>query len=1094
MTASTSDQTPALSFHARMAFRISMVALVVCTAYAIYLFMQATQIGTVERYRAAIMMAGLAITAAVSAWLSRRGQSTLGIVLLLGWLYLTVLEAPTRQNGQGLLLGVIAVLVTIIVASQTLDRTWSQWMIVVSIIVALLATLLDATGPADRPYYGLTGPMIVATICVASFIVLIARQFQTYPLRTKLIVAFLTVSLVSVAAMAFYAERTIRLALQDQVSAQLTNIAQSQGTAIGNLLTKEADLLRALSLDQAIRDQAITANAGYQGTASDIQNAILALDQQWIAAADANDDANPLIQSKINNAVADHLREYRQTYPENVEIFVTDRYGALLGATNPTSDYYQADEEWWQATYNNGQGAVYYSQPAYDTSSQSFSIDIGIPLYDRVTQELVGVLRTTFDMETVVTLLGAVQSGQTGNIELLLPDGTYLQAGGAQPAPENVVTGVPVNSATAIEINLEGIPSLVASVPVHTAEAALADTISQLGWRVVAHQSSAEILAPVEAQAGTLLLVMGLVAVIATLTSVFMSQVLVRPIARLTTVAEKVAEGDLNTRAVVETQDEIGLLATTFNSMTEQLRSVVTSLEQRVEARTAQLRTSAEVGRAAASILDTEQLLRDVVNLITDRFGFYYTAIFLTDETGEWAVLHAASGEAGQILKERGHRLFINGQSMVGTAMRSRHPRIALDVGDEAVRFANPLLPETRSEVALPLIVGQQLLGALDVQSTQVAAFDEASAAVLQIMADQIAIALSNTQQFQQTQIALSSERRQNEVSLAISQAEDAASLLYALVAYATDEADAAAILLYGPRDPFGRLLYIEVSAGWSRFAEESPLVTGARFTPDQLPYLEAVGPGQPLTISDISDAVVKPEYQKALASWKARALMAVDLAVGDKTLGTLIFAFNQPRFFSETELDAWQAYARQTAVVLRNRQLVSESQAALRQIDDINRRLTGEAWDAYRVAVGQPLSQVNWRQGLPEETDNGRISTAAAPVIVNGVEIGMLRLEDPNPDREWPSEDLSLLEAVASEVSIAVEKNRLVEETERRAQREQTINRITGHIRNASSIDDMLAIAAQELRLEMQATRTIAEIKPEIQPADNRQPQGKRS
>ena len=179
------------------------------------------------------------------------------------------------------------------------------------------------------------------------------------------------------------------------------------------------------------------------------------------------------------------------------------------------------------------------------------------------------------------------------------------------------------------------------------------------------------------------------------------------------------------------------------------------TLERRVEERTAQITTSADVGRAAVSILDTNQLLREIVNLITDRFGFYYAAVFLADNTNKWAVLREATGEAGRMLKERKHQLEIGGQSMVGTAMKTRKARIALDVGDEAVRFANPLLPDTRSEIALPLVVGTRVIGALDVQSTQMAAFDEASAAVLQSMADQIAIALSNTLQFQQAQAAL---------------------------------------------------------------------------------------------------------------------------------------------------------------------------------------------------------------------------------------------------------------------------------------------------------------------------------------------------
>ena len=202
--------------------------------------------------------------------------------------------------------------------------------------------------------------------------------------------------------------------------------------------------------------------------------------------------------------------------------------------------------------------------------------------------------------------------------------------------------------------------------------------------------------------------------------------------------------------AVVERDDQIGTLAQSFNTMTSRLRDLIDSLETRVEMRTAQVQASADVGRAVTSILDPDQLLQQVVQLITERFGFYYAAAFTLDPSGGWAVLREASGpsNAAWLLKQAGHRLELNGNSMVAASIRNRRARIALDADVEAVRFANPLLPDTRSEVALPLIVGDQVLGALDVQSTQAAAFDETSTAVLQNMADQIAVALNNAAQY----------------------------------------------------------------------------------------------------------------------------------------------------------------------------------------------------------------------------------------------------------------------------------------------------------------------------------------------------------
>lgn len=168
--------------------------------------------------------------------------------------------------------------------------------------------------------------------------------------------------------------------------------------------------------------------------------------------------------------------------------------------------------------------------------------------------------------------------------------------------------------------------------------------------------------------------------------------------------------------------------------------------------RAEQLATAAEVSQTSISVLNPDELMVQVVELIRERFGLYYAALFLIDEGGQWAVLRHATGEAGRTLLERKHRLEVGGSSMVGWTTSNRKARIALDVGAEAVRFVNPLLPATRSEMALPLVVGEQVLGALDVQSTQANAFSEADIAILQSMADQIAIAIRNAQLITTTQ------------------------------------------------------------------------------------------------------------------------------------------------------------------------------------------------------------------------------------------------------------------------------------------------------------------------------------------------------
>lgn len=175
------------------------------------------------------------------------------------------------------------------------------------------------------------------------------------------------------------------------------------------------------------------------------------------------------------------------------------------------------------------------------------------------------------------------------------------------------------------------------------------------------------------------------------------------------------------------------------------------ALENRVEQRTtdiqrrlSQMRTAAEISSAISQISTPDNLYHQVVDLIQTRMGLYYVGLFLVDEYRQFAVLNAGTGEAGQTMLARGHRLQIGPGSMIGWSIANRHPRIALDVGEEALRFNNPLLPHTRSELALPILTHGIVVGALTVQSAQANAFDQNDIFVLQGIADGLAAAIVN--------------------------------------------------------------------------------------------------------------------------------------------------------------------------------------------------------------------------------------------------------------------------------------------------------------------------------------------------------------
>lgn len=171
-----------------------------------------------------------------------------------------------------------------------------------------------------------------------------------------------------------------------------------------------------------------------------------------------------------------------------------------------------------------------------------------------------------------------------------------------------------------------------------------------------------------------------------------------------------------------------------------------------------QLQTAAEIARDVSSTLALDDLFCRFVNLLCERFGYYHASIFLIDEVHEYAHIRESTGKAGEILKEKGHKLAIGSKSIIGQATFTGSPVVFNDLNTKEAQethYANPLLPQTRSELGIPLIVGSRIIGALNVQSKQSNAFSEDDIAILQTLADQIAVAVDNAQAYQMVQKAM---------------------------------------------------------------------------------------------------------------------------------------------------------------------------------------------------------------------------------------------------------------------------------------------------------------------------------------------------
>ena len=231
----------------------------------------------------------------------------------------------------------------------------------------------------------------------------------------------------------------------------------------------------------------------------------------------------------------------------------------------------------------------------------------------------------------------------------------------------------------------------------------------------------------------------------------FISRTVSAPLRNLIESFKIVEAGDLAHRAAITATDETAEVAMHFNRMVAGLAELQGNLEKQVQERTRLLRATNEIAKVSSSILDPDELLARVINLFTEQFNYYYAAIYLLDPSEKWAELKEATGEAGKVLKQNHHRLELNGKSMVATCIRERMPRIAQNTSEEKQRMENPLLPYTRSEIALPLIAADRVLGALNVQSTRAADFGQQVIETMQNMTAQVAIALENAHLFQET-------------------------------------------------------------------------------------------------------------------------------------------------------------------------------------------------------------------------------------------------------------------------------------------------------------------------------------------------------
>ena len=521
--------------------------------------------------------------------------------------------------------------------------------------------------------------------------------------------------------------------------------------------------------------------------------------------------------------------------------------------------------------------------------------------------------------------------------------------------------------------------------------------------------------------------------------------------------------------------------------LSAELQAYRVTLEQQVAEharelarRTAQLEAAAEVSRDVNAIHNVEQLLDETTRRISDRFGFYHAGVFLVDDAREYAVLQAASSEGGRRMLERGHKLAVGEVGIVGYVTGTGNPRIALDVGKDTVFFDNPDLPATRSEMALPLRAREEVIGALDVQSVESGAFSDDDVSALQIVADQLAVALENARLFEQARTSL--REAQALYSDYSGAAWDMLARAGRIRGYTYNRVSVSPVAADRPPEVQRVLREGRVVAAPGESGGETTLAIPISVR------------GKTIGVLDISK------------SGKSGAWMPEETTIAERVSEQLALALERARLFEESraraeELDVLDEMGRALTAVLDVDAVVEATyRYTSRLMDTTNfyvalydpehdtvtfplyvegervRRL-GKPRQAvnglteYIVRRNEPLlftdGIISWAQQTDEVELIGELAKSwlGVPMIIGERVVGVIAVQSYTTARLYDEHHRDLLSAVASHTAIAIENARLFEETQRRAARERTIAEVGARIRESLEMETLLRTAAREMR-----------------------------
>lgn len=566
-----------------------------------------------------------------------------------------------------------------------------------------------------------------------------------------------------------------------------------------------------------------------------------------------------------------------------------------------------------------------------------------------------------------------------------------------------------------------------------------------------------------------------------------------RPIHELREGAEALRSGRLDARVPVFGQDELSFLARSFNQMATQVAQSYTNLENRVvdrtraaEGRALQLQVAAEVARDAASASELDSLLFRAVNLIRDRFDFYHVGIFLIDDLEKFAVLRAATGELGRSLLQREYKLRVGEVGVIGYTTGTGIARIVNDVDADFGYRRDAKLPDTKSEMAIPLKVGKAVIGALDIQSDKLNAFGEDDLAALQILADQLAVAIKNMRLVGELEDRLSEintlYRRYTQESLVrVSHDTQSLGFQYDLLSLQMGQQrlapDVLAKLRLGKKvivkeevqgviksRLFAPLMLYDQMVGLLGFDQDDP---NHQWSDDEIVIIEAVSNQ---VILALDNARLLDETQ--LRTDQLRLLQEVTASAAAHTSVTELLNDVSQKMRSGLAaercviaiVDAGKMEATTTALASAS-PLPPELTTMSFKLPLVNNDLIGQAIrEKKSIVKSDERGLQGVIAGAVTPLQPQIYSAVVIPLLVRDAVIGLIGLEIADLNRRFSEEDLKLFDQLSIQISTAVEVARSVEQSRVRAERERMISEITARIRATMDVETVLRTAVEEI------------------------------